>query len=101
MLNLSNEVIRVIIKLEKFSSSFLSIRFRRSGGGGGPEKPVRKKGEGNERRRRIGGLRSSEERIRDGNGLIGAPPEITCDDFDHEQNGGTVARVRFEEERPR
>lgn len=92
-----------------FSEALLTIttpliRFRRSSEGGqhgAPEaaqKPIRKKGQNEERRRRDdGGLR----RIADRNGLIGAPPEITCDDFDDEHDGGTVARVRFEEERPR
>lgn len=67
-----------------------------------PEKPARKKvsNEGKSSRRN-GNLRDDLE-IPDDNGLIGTTPEITCNDFDGEQSGGTVARVRFvNEERPR
>ncbi|XP_003397370.2 uncharacterized protein LOC100643654 isoform X1 [Bombus terrestris] len=67
-----------------------------------PEKPARKKvsNEGKSSRRN-GNLRDDLE-IPDDNRLIGTTPEITCNDFDGEQSGGTVARVRFvNEERPR
>ncbi|CAK9823352.1 Myogenesis-regulating glycosidase [Anthophora retusa] len=69
-----------------------------------PQKPTRKKTQNEAKTsNRSYGLRN-EQTIPDGNGLMwhGVTPEITCDDFDHERNVGTTARVRFEnEDRPR
>ncbi|KAK9296267.1 hypothetical protein QLX08_009689 [Tetragonisca angustula] len=67
-----------------------------------PQNPARKKALNEGKSSKRSGLRNDQE-IPDDNGLIGATPEITCNDVDHGRSSGTVGRVvRFvNEERPR